>query len=115
MNTLFPSSFLAVILVTSSGVAHADQLTFNNIGEDAITLEFHRRGEKDEPRIPLPLKPGESRNLKPQEDTYYGLFITESNGKMHRIGYRRMHGLAVKHPGAIVEVLPHVKRVEIEK
>lgn len=115
MNAQCRKLFVLVVLAVSPVLTLADQLTFKNMGEDAITLEFHRRGEKDEPRIPLPLKPGEARNLKPQEDTFYGLTVTDSDGKPHRIGYRRMKGLAVKHPGAVIEVRPQVELVEFEK
>ena len=111
------SCFYLLFVVLSPGVAfaQAEALTFKNTGEDAITMEFHRRGEKEEPQIPLPLKPGEERTMKPQEDTFYGLVITDHNGNTHRIGYRRMRGLAVKHPGAVIEIRPRVKVVEAEK
>ncbi len=93
----------------------AETLDIKNTGEDPITIEFHRRGAKEEPNIPLPLKAGEQRKMRPQEDAFYGWFITDHNDTTHRIGYRRMRGLAVKHPGAVIEIRPQVEEVEAEK
>ena len=63
----------------------------------------------------MPLKPGESRDLKPQAETFYGLVITDHQGQAHRVGYRRLRGLAVKHPGAVIEIRPQAKLVTVEK
>lgn len=115
MNLHRCTTLSLVMLATCPLLASGESLTFKNTGKDAMTMEFHRRGEKEEPRIPLPLKPGEQRNLKTQEDTFYGLTITDHAGNAHRVGYRRMHGLAVKHPDSVIEVRPRAEFVEFEK
>ena len=115
MLSLCRISLVSAFWIAIAATASAEQLTFKNAGEEAIRMEFHRRGEKEEPRIPLPLKPGEERKLKPQEEAFYGLVITDHDGNLHRIGYRRMRGLTVKHPGAVIEVRPEFELVEVPR